>query len=182
MEPQPPERQRELKPKIKESKIKVPLPQLPAPNKVSVANQVCWYMGGLLVAISIVGAVIPGLFQAHLNPIHNFILLASGILSLWFGLTKMDFMAKKFCNWMGGFYMMLGVAGFAFGHRAPSLTLPPTQGAPEESAFLWPLIPEKFELGTVDHSLHMIIGIIFLLGAYFTLRKLRPIRRKATWH
>ncbi|HEY8270728.1 MAG TPA: hypothetical protein VIG33_07545 [Pseudobdellovibrionaceae bacterium] len=176
MEPQQPEPQRAPKPKIK-----IPLPQLPAPNKTSIANQVCWYMGAFMVALSIVGAVIPGLFEAHLNPIHNFILLASGFSSLWFGLKTMDYRAKKFCNWMGGFYMMLGVAGFGFGHRALSLTRPTASGIPEESAFLWQLVPGKFELGTVDHFLHMVIGGIFLLGAYFTLKKIRPFR-KNIWH
>lgn len=176
MDPQPPEIQR-----ISRRKIKIPLPQLPAPNKTSIANQVCWYMGGLMIALSIVGAIAPGLFQAHLNPVHNFILLASGILSLWFGLGKTDYMAKKFCNWLGGFYMMIGVAGFAFGHRAFSLTRPTVSRIPEESAFLWQLVPGKFELGTVDHFIHMAIGGIFLLGAYFTLRKLKPLRKR-TWH
>lgn len=176
MEPLQPEPRRDFK-----SKIKMPLPQLPAPNKTSVANQVGWYLGGFMIALSIVGAIAPGLFQAHLNPIHNFILLASGVFSLWFGLKTIGYKAKKFCNWFGGFYLMLGVAGFAFGQRAPSLTRPTVSGVPEESAFLWKVVPGKFELGTVDHILHMMIGGIFLLGAYFTLRKIRPLR-KSTWH
>jgi hypothetical protein len=176
MEMQGPEPQRESK-----QKIKSPLPQLPAPNKTSIANQVCWYMGGLMMALGIVGYVVPNLFQAHLNPVHNLILVVSGALALWFGLNAVDYNAKKFSYWFGGVYMLLGVAGFAFGQRALSLTRPTVSGIPEESAFLWKLVPGNLELGTTDHVLHIVIGGIFLLGAYLTLRKVRPFN-KVTWH
>ncbi len=176
MDLQQPELPRESK-----QKIKIPLPELPSPNKTSIANQVCWYMGGLMIVLGLVGYVVPNLFEANLNPVHNLILLVSGALALWFGLTAANYTAKRFCNWFGGVYMLLGVAGFAFGHRALSLTRPTASGIPEESAFLWQLVPGKFELGTADHVLHIIIGGVFLLGAFYTLRKTRPFD-KITWH
>ena len=178
MDLQHPEPQREPQ---KKTQTPPPQPQLLPPNRVSPANQVCWYMGGLMMALGLLGYVVPGLFEAHLNPVHNLIHLVSGALALWFGLTSANYTAKLFCNWFGGAYMMLGVAGFAFGHRALSLTRPTVTGIPEESSFLWQLVPGKFELGTTDHILHIVVGGIFLLGAAFTLRKFRPTG-KTTWH
>ena len=160
---------------------KVPLPELPPPNKISVANQVCWYMGGLLLAAGLIGFVTPGLFAAHLNPVHNLIFLVSGVISLWFGLTSPDYTAKRFSKWFGGIYMLFGLAGFAFGQRGLSLTRPTTTGLPEESFFLWKLVPGHFELGTTDHVFHILVGAVFLAGSYFTLRKYKPAH-KIIWH
>jgi hypothetical protein len=158
----------------------VPLPELPPPNKASVANQTCWYVGAIILAISLVGFVVPGLFALHLNPVHNLILMVSGVLAIWFGLTSPDYTAKRFCRWFGGVYLAFGLAGFAFGHRALSLTRPTSTGLPEESSFLWRLVPGHFEIGTADHVLHIIIGAIFLTAAFFTLR--RKHKEKITWH
>lgn len=168
-------------PEPKKKTRPIPMPELPPPNKVSVANQVCWYMGAVLLATGLVGFVVPGLFGLHLNPVHNLILLVSGALSIWFGLTSPNYTAKRFSQWFGGFYLLLGIAGFAFGHRAISLTRPTATGLAEESSFLWQLVPGRFELGTGDHALHVIAGIVFLLGAYFTLRKAR-FSKDITWH
>lgn len=159
----------------------VPLPVLPPPNKISAANQTCWYTGAAVLATGIVGFVVPGLFSLHLNPVHNLILMVSGALAVWFGLTSTDYTAKRFCNWFGGVYFVWGLAGFAFGQRAISLTRPTTTGIAEESSFLWRLVPGRFEIGTGDHVLHLIIGAIFLAAAFMTLRGVRH-KDKITWH
>lgn len=159
----------------------VPLPELPPPNKVSVANQVCWYAGALVFAIGLVGFVVPGLFAMHLNPVHNMILIVSGAIAFWFGLTSPNYTAKRFSQWFGGAYLLVGVAGFAFGHRAISLTRPTSTGIAEESSFLWQLVPGRFEIGTADHVLHILVGAVFLLGAYLTLRGEKH-SDKITWH
>lgn len=159
----------------------VPLPELAPPNKQSIANQTCWYMGAAVLATGIVGFVVPGLFGLHLNPVHNLILMVSGALAVWFGLTSTDYTAKRFSQWFGGVYFVLGLAGFAFGQRALSLTRPTLNGIAQESAFLWRLVPGSFELGTGDHILHLIIGTVFLLAAFFTLRGVKH-KEKITWH
>lgn len=162
-------------------KIRRPLPALAAPFRLSSANQTCWYLGVLLIAIALVGLVAPGIFSAHLNMAHNILFLVTGAGSLILGLIKPDYIATKICYALGAFYLLLGIAGFAFGVRALSLTRPTVSGLPAESAFLWRLIPGRFELGTVDHSIHLAVGILFFIGAYLTIRKPRA-DNKVTWH
>lgn len=160
-----------------------PLPELPPPSKISLANQACWYAGILTLATGLVGFVVPGLFYMHLNPVHNLILAVSGAIAFWFGLTSPNYTAKRFSLWFGGVYLLFGIAGFAFGHRAMSLTRPTASGMPEESSFLWRLVPNHFELGTADHILHILIGAVFLIAGYFTLKTMkRPVKEKITWH
>ncbi len=159
-----------------------PLPALAAPNKASPANQVCWYLGAIALATGLVGFVVPGLFLLHLNPVHNLLLIVSGALAVWCGITAPNYTAKKFCSWLGAVYFVVGLAGFAFGHRAVSLTRPTSTGIAEETSFLWQLVPGRFELGTADHVLHIIIGVIFLAGAFLTLRGVRRHKEQITWH
>lgn len=159
-----------------------PLPELPAPYKFSAANQACWYVGAFLIAAGVVGLVVPGLFYAHLNPIHDYIFILTGVGSVLLGIGKPDYTAKKICYWLGGFYTLMGVAGFLLGVRAVSLTRPTVSGAPAETAFLWKPLPGRFELGTVDHSVHLLVGVIYLASAYFTLRKHHAGPSEPTWH
>ncbi|WP_413288592.1 hypothetical protein [Bdellovibrio sp. HCB337] len=161
-------------------RVQRPLPELPAPFKFSTANQACWYLGACLLALGLVGFVVPGLFYAHLNPTHNVIMILTGIASILLGLTRPDYVAKKVCYALGGFYTFLGIAGYAFGVRAISTTRPTVSGIPEESSFLWRLIPGRLELGTVDHGIHLVVGLIFLACAYFTLRG--SSSKSVTWH
>lgn len=174
-----PELEREKRSRAVLEENRRPVPELPAPFKFSVANQACWYLGACLLALGLVGFVVPGLFYAHLNPTHNVIMILTGIGSVILGLTKPDYVAKKVCYALGGFYTLMGIAGFAFGVRAISTTRPTVTGMPEESAFLWRLIPGRLELGTVDHWIHLVVGVIFLACAYFTLR---GPSKKVTWH
>lgn len=175
-----PESELEKKRRLARTTEKGPVPELPAPFRFSPANQACWYLGASLLALGLVGFVVPGLFYSHLNPPHNVIMILTGIGSVILGLIKPDYVAKKVCYAMGGFYTLLGVAGFAFGVRALSTTRPTVTGIPEESSFLWRLIPGRLELGTVDHSIHIAVGLIFLACAYVTLRK--PTPKNVTWH
>lgn len=158
-----------------------PFFKLPLPQAISSANQTCWYLGTFLVMAGLVGFVVPGLFYAHLNPIHNFLFLISGGLAILLGLIKPDHVAQRVCFWMGAFYTLLGLIGFAVGVREPSLTRPTVAGMPVETAFLWKIIPGRFELGTVDHVVHLIVGLIFLASAFYRIGKNHP-PENITWH
>lgn len=185
MDSQRPEPTRETNLQANRQRAKHPeerhLLELPAPFRYSTANQACWYLGAFLLAAGLVGFVVPGLFFAHLNRMHNFILVFTGLGSLLLGLGKPDYIAKKICYWLGSFYTLMGIAGFAFGVREISLTRPTVTGVPVESSFLWKLIPGRFELGAVDHSVHLVVGLLFLVSAYFTLQKHRT-SKDVTWH
>jgi len=167
-EPQRPELRRQLREKAPPTSepTKQPAFEETYSSKYSPANQTCWYLGGLFLVIDLVGFVVPRLFEAHLSPALNLIHIASGIAALWFGLATLAPTAKKFCYLLGGFYVLLGIAGFIFGHTPTGSAEIAIQGR-----YLIKFIPEKLELGMSDHILHIIFGVIFLLAAYFTLRK-----------
>lgn len=134
------------------------------PIKRSPAQNVCLVMGVVFLLAGLAGFVMPHMAGAHLGTTHNFIHLVSGIAALWFGTGKSAVAAKKFSRYFGGFYLLLGLSGFVFGGgRADSLITP---------------IPGVLTLGTTDHWLHVAFGLIFLVGAYFTLRR----NKKVTYH
>jgi hypothetical protein len=83
---------------------------------------------------------------AHLNPAHNLVHIVSGAAALYFGFAGSLSAAKTFCIIFGLVYMLLGVLGVAMGQLN-----------------LGPLM-----LGTVDHGIHLILGVVFLAGGLFT--------------
>ncbi|MNJ91043.1 hypothetical protein D3C87_86870 [compost metagenome] len=134
------------------------------PIKRSPAQNICVAMGVFFILVGLAGFVMPELMGAHLSPAHNMIHLVSGILSLWFGTGKSIIAAKNFSRVFGTLYLLLGLAGFVFGGgNADSLIRP---------------IPNILEFGTSDHFIHIAIGAIFLVAAYFTLRR----NSKVTYH
>lgn len=133
------------------------------------AQEVCVVMGIALVVMGLVGFVVDNFLGAHLSYTHNAIHVASGALSLWFGFDS-ALSAKRFSYIFGTIYGVLGVLGFLFG----SLGIPAI-GSLVEDRYLWKPIPDVLELGTVDHSLHILFGVVFLLGATLTFKRYKKI-------
>jgi len=118
-----------------------------------MAKTVCKILGVVLLLVGVCGFVAPTLLGAHLTPAHNVVHLLSGALALYFGFAGTLSAAKMFSLVFGVVYLALGILGMAL-------------GAGEQR--MWDVGP--LHLGTADHGIHILLGVIFLAGGLFTRR------------
>ena len=116
-----------------------------------MAKTVCKTLGVVFLLVGVVGFASPTLLGAHLTPPHNVVHILSGVVALYFGFAGSLSGAKAFCLVFGVVYLALGVLGLALGHP------------PDRTWMVGPL-----HLGTADHGIHCLLGIIFLAGGLFT--------------
>jgi Domain of unknown function (DUF4383) len=114
-----------------------------------MAKTVCKLLGIVFVIVGVAGFVAPHLLGAHLTPAHNLVHLVSGAIALYFGFAGSYGAAKGFCIIFGIVYLLLGVAGWFLGT------------GPEH---LFHVGGELLTLGTVDHVIHVLLGVVFLAG------------------
>lgn len=139
------------------------------PLQKNYSQEVSVIMGLSLVLIGLVGFVMDNLFGAHLSYTHNVIHVLTGALAMWFGFSSLATARRSNLIW-GIFYGALGILGFIAGVAGT-----PSVGAIHEDRFLWRISPESLELGTVDHSMHIIFAAIFILGAALNFKKAQKI-------
>jgi hypothetical protein len=84
----------------------------------------------------------------HLSAAHNVIRLVSGALALYFGTRGTYEAARTFCIVFGIVYGLLGLMGFLAGGADYMLTL----------------LPGQLMLGRMDHIIHIVLGILFIIG------------------
>ena len=116
-----------------------------------MAKTVCKILGVVFVLVGLLGFAAPNLLGAHLNTPHNIVHIVSGLLAIYFGFAGSLSAARAFCLIFGVVYLALGILGFAFGK-------PPDA--------MWHVGP--LELGTADHGIHVLLGVVFLAGGLFT--------------
>ncbi len=115
--------------------------------KTIMAKTVAKVMGVVLLLVGVLGFTrLLDPLGAHLNPAHNLVHILSGVIAMYFGFAGSLSGAKGFCIIFGLVYLLLGVVGMAMG----DLNIGPLM------------------LGKVDHSIHIILGAIFLGGGFFT--------------
>lgn len=127
----------------------------------TLTQKVCIGVGIFFVIVGLGGIVMPGLLGMHLSLLHNIIHLASGALALWCGYSDDAKKAYAFCVAFGTVYGLLGIAGFVFGKPGY-----PGVGHMEADENLLRIIPNALELGTMDHFVHIALGVVFLVTAY----------------
>lgn len=128
-----------------------------------MAKRIATIMGIVFLLVGIVGFVAPGVGGFHLSTAHNLIHIISGAVSLYFGLAGTLSAARLFCIIFGVVYGLLGVAGFVLGKSdTPSM---PGMAADDR---LFKVLPGTLELGTSDHTFHILLGIIFLIAGFLT--------------
>ena len=118
-----------------------------------MAKTVCKILGVVFLLIGLAGFAKPDLLGAHLGPAHNVVHIVSGAIALYFGFAGTLSAAKTFCLVFGVVYLALGILGFALGTGAD---------------MTWMVGP--LHLGTADHGLHGLLGVIFLAGGLLTKR------------
>lgn len=129
-------------------------------------------MGYLFLAVGFLGFILPGLFFAHLSPLHNLIHLSSGVLALWAASKLSTKDARVFSFIFGGLYGLLGVIGFIVGQ--PDLPSVPHMDIDNN---LWRVITGSLEFGTADHIIHLLIGGAFIVAGVLAGR---PARARIT--
>jgi hypothetical protein len=116
-----------------------------------MAKTICKVLGVVFLLVGVIGFASPRLLLAHLTPPHNVVHIVSGVIALYFGFAGSLSGAKAFSLLFGLVYLGLGILGLAF-------------GAPPER--IWDVGP--LHLGTSDHAIHLILGVLFLAGGFFT--------------
>jgi hypothetical protein len=116
-----------------------------------MAKTFCKILGVVFLLVGIAGFAKSDLLGAHLEPAHNIVHIVSGVIALYFGFAGSLAGAKAFSLVFGVVYLALGILGMAMGSG---------------ELRMWTVGP--LHLGTVDHGLHILIGVIFLAGGLFT--------------
>src|SRR4051812_42188220 len=119
-----------------------------------MAKTICKLLGLVFILVGIIGFIKPDLLGAHLSMAHNLVHIVSGIIALYFGFAGSLSGARGFCLAFGAVYLLLGVVGFIMGDSANDRMLN--------------IIPNQLMLGTRDHAIHILLGVLFLIGALAT--------------
>ncbi|HKP87103.1 MAG TPA: DUF4383 domain-containing protein [Blastocatellia bacterium] len=128
-----------------------------------MAKTIATLVGVVFILVGICGFLAPGLLGAHLSPAHNVVHLVSGAASLYFGLKGTLAQARLFCIIFGIVYGLLGVVGLVAGAAGEPGVAPMAH-----DAHLLKLLPGTLEFGTVDHYIHILIGVLYLIGGFMT--------------
>jgi hypothetical protein len=117
-----------------------------------MAKTVAKILGVVFILVGLCGFAMPNLLGAHLNTAHNLVHLISGAVALYFGFAATLSAARLFCIVFGIVYGLLGVAGFLLGTGSERMLA----------------IDDLLMLGTMDHIIHILLGVIFLIGGFLT--------------
>jgi hypothetical protein len=117
-----------------------------------MAKTVCKVLGVVFLLVGVVGFAAPNLLGAHLTPAHNLVHIVSGIVALYFGFAGTMSGAKTFALVFGVVYLALGILGLVLGVGEDRM---------------WN-VAGILHFGTVDHGIHVLLGIVFLAGGLFT--------------
>lgn len=129
-----------------------------------MAKTICKLLGVVFLIVGVAGFVAPNLLGTHLSMAHNLVHIISGIVALYFGFAATLSAARGFALAFGAVYLLLGIVGFIMGSPGSSTIANMTM----EDGRLWKVIPGTLELGTADHAVHILLGIVFLAGALMT--------------
>jgi hypothetical protein len=133
-----------------------------------MAKTVATLLGVVFLLVGLAGFFAPNLLGTHLRTTHNILHRVSGVVSLYFGLAASQSAAKAFCLVFGLVYGALGVLGFLLGQQA-TVSMAGMGGAQQDAdSRLWTVIPGQLVLGTMDHLLHIALGVLYLLAGLLT--------------
>lgn len=118
-----------------------------------MAKTIASVIGVVFILVGIVGFFSPHLMETHLTPAHNIVHLVSGAASLYIGTKGSLSGARSFCIIFGLVYGLLGVCGYFLG-------APPNH--------LLTISDPHLMFGTMDHYIHIAIGVLYLVGGFAT--------------
>jgi len=135
-----------------------------------MAKTIATLLGVAFILVGLVGFISPGFLGTHLSTTHNLVHLISGAVSLYIGLKGTLASARLFCLVFGVVYGLLGVAGFLFGGSGQHTISGIEHGTDSR---LLAVIPGALELGSMDHTIHILLGIVYLAGGLLTRADVR---------
>ena len=144
-----------------------------------MAKTVATILGAAFILVGLIGFVMPGFLGTHLSLAHNLVHIISGAVALYFGLAGTLSGARAFCLAFGAVYLLLGIVGFLIGGGGQH-TVAGVPAAHGTDSRLLAVIPGTLELGTMDHVVHVLLGLVFLIGALMTKGDVRAAVRDAT--
>ena len=139
-----------------------------------MAKTISTILGVILLLVGLAGFLIPNLAGTHLSTAHNLIHLATGAAALYFGLAASPSAARLFAIIFGLVYLLLGVTGFFLGATG-TITLPQHLVAGGVNEHMFRLIPGVLELGTMDHVVHLLLGLLFLVAGFLSRAPVKPL-------
>lgn len=125
-----------------------------------MAKTVCKILGVVFILVGLVGFVSHDFLGTHLSMTHNLVHIISGAVALYFGFAATLSAARLFCIVFGVVYGLLGICGFLLGSGPDRMF--------EALAAL------GLHLGTMDHVVHILLGVVFLAGGFLTRADLNP--------
>jgi hypothetical protein len=137
-----------------------------------MAKTIATVLGVAFILVGIIGFVSPGFLGTHLSLAHNLIHIISGAAALYFGLAGTLAAARLFCLIFGAVYLLLGVVGFLLGGSGQH-TIAGINASHGTDSSLLSLIPGQLEFGSMDHTVHILLGIVFLIGGLLTKADVR---------
>jgi hypothetical protein len=137
-----------------------------------MAKTIATIMGIVFILVGLVGFISDNFMGTHLSLTHNLIHLISGAVSLYLGLKGSLSAARMFCLVFGAVYLLLGVAGFLF-NSGTATGLPANLVDGGTNTHMLHVLPGNLELGIMDHIVHVLLGLIFLIGGFLTRADVR---------
>ncbi|HEX3560093.1 MAG TPA: DUF4383 domain-containing protein [Pyrinomonadaceae bacterium] len=127
-----------------------------------MAKTIATILGVVFILVGIIGFLVgkpadpmtANFIGTHLTTSHNLVHIISGAIALYFGLAGTLSAARMFDIIFGIVYALLGVCGFALG-----------TGPDRMFDALGSL---GLHLGTMDHVVHILLGVVFLIGGFLT--------------
>ncbi|MFL6208115.1 MAG: DUF4383 domain-containing protein [Pyrinomonadaceae bacterium] len=119
-----------------------------------MAKTIAKILGVVFILVGLAGFAMPTLLGTHLTMTHNLVHIISGAIALYFGFAGSLSGARLFCIIFGIVYALLGVCGFLLGTGPDRMF--------DKLAAL------GLHLGTMDHIVHILLGVLFLIGGFMT--------------
>ena len=136
-----------------------------------MAKTICKILGVVFLLVGLIGFAKPDLMGTHLSLLHNIVHIASGAVALYLGFAGTLAAARLFCLVFGAVYLLLAILGFALG--GPGVPTVPGMAGMGSDPNLWKVIPGQLEFGRMDHIVHVLLGVLFLLGGFLTKADVR---------
>jgi hypothetical protein len=135
-----------------------------------MAKIIATTFGAVLVLFGLGAFASPAFLDTHGSPLGNLINLLVGAMVLYVAQKAGPSLGFWGCLGAGGFYLLWGLAGLAFGQPGES-----TLKATPPDLRLWVVVPGFLESGRSDHLLHLCFGLAFSIAAVAGLAE-TPLR------